>query len=95
MELRQQIKALFGGEVKKVNQIQEYFNWIFYLKWALKSQGVGRLCRLFCLLLSKLRAASAVGEVNGSIGHEMQREKTFSNFSHTFIVPISHYLVPY
>jgi hypothetical protein len=95
MELRQRINALFGGEVKKVNQIQEYFNWIFYLKWALGSQGVGRLCRLFSLLLNKLCVASPVRDAIGFIGHEMQREKTFSNFSLAFIIPITHYLVPY
>ncbi|MEH1804765.1 hypothetical protein [Nostoc sp.] len=95
MELRQQINALFGGEVKKVNQIQEYFNWIFYLKWALGSQGVGWFCRLFSLILSKLGVVSLVRDAIGFIGHEMQREKTFRNSYHAFIVPITHYLVPY
>ncbi|MDM9582698.1 MULTISPECIES: hypothetical protein [unclassified Nostoc] len=94
MELRQRINALFGGEVKKVNQIQEYFNWIFYLKWALGSQGVGRLCRLLSLLLSKLCVASLTREAIVSMAHEMQRKKTFSNFSLAFIVPITHYFDP-
>lgn len=34
MELRQQINALFGGEVRKVDQTQEYLS-IFFLKWGL------------------------------------------------------------
>jgi hypothetical protein len=35
VELRQQINALFGGEVRKVSQTQEYLNCIFFLKWGL------------------------------------------------------------
>ncbi|WP_334926385.1 hypothetical protein [Nostoc sp.] len=80
--------------MKKVNQIQEYFNWIFFLKWALESQCVGRLCRLVPLRGSKLRVASAIGEATGVIEHEMQGENTFSKFLPAPIVLSTHYLVP-
>ncbi|MBN3922349.1 hypothetical protein [Nostoc sp. NMS4] len=80
--------------MKKVNQIQEYFNWIFYLKWSSGSQIIGWLFRLVPLRESKLRQASSTKEANGIIGHGMQRRKTFTNFSPAPIIPSNHYLFP-
>ncbi|MEH2288064.1 hypothetical protein [Nostoc sp.] len=80
--------------MKKVNQIQEYFNWIFYLKWALGSQCVEQLCQLVPLRGSKLGIASTTKEATGVIGHEMHGGKTFSKFFPALIVPSTHHLVP-
>ncbi|MDZ7964823.1 MAG: hypothetical protein RM368_07575 [Nostoc sp. DedSLP03] len=80
--------------MKKVNQVQEYFNWIFFLKWALGSQCVEWLWRLVPLRGNKLRIASATKQATGVIRYEMQEEKNFSKFSPDPIVLSAHYLVP-